>query len=98
MAGWFQLPGEKFGNCPVIVSDEGGGKGILANEFIAPGLGFKNVATNVSYQNVISKHSTIIRDFSLVVINEVVIMKVHGEKVEISNSKELNYRSIYSHR
>ena len=86
MAGWFQLPGEKFGNCPVIVSDEGGGKGILANEFIAPGLGFKNVATNVSYQNVISKHSTIIRDFSLVVINEVVIMKVHGEKVEISNS------------
>ena len=86
MAGWYQLPGEKFQNCPVLVSDEGGGKGILANEFIAPALGYKNVATNVSYQNVITEHSTIVRDFSLVVINEVVILKQHNEKVEISNA------------
>ena len=86
LAGYFQLRGEKFSNSPVIVSPEGGGKGILAEEFLAPGLGFKNVATNVSYQNVISKHSTIVRDFSLVVINEVVILKQHGEKVEISNA------------
>ena len=58
----------------------------LANEFIAPALGYKNVATNVSYQNVITEHSTIVRDFSLVVINEVVILKQHNEKVEISNA------------
>ena len=49
-------------------------------------LGYKNVATNVSYQNVITEHSTIVRDFSLVVINEVVILKQHNEKVEISNA------------
>ena len=86
LAGYFQLRGQKLKNSPVIVSPEGGGKGILADEFLAPGIGFKNVATNVSYQNVISKHSTIVRDFSLVVINEVVILKQHSEKVEISNA------------
>ena len=86
LAGYFQLRGEKFSNCPVIVSEEGGGKGILAEEFLSVGLGPRNVATNVSYQNVITKHSTIVRDFSLVVINEVVILKQHNEKVEISNA------------
>tara|TARA_R100001369_G_scaffold58324_1_gene85175 strand:+ start:3816 stop:6374 length:2559 start_codon:yes stop_codon:yes gene_type:complete len=86
MAFIVQNRGVKVPWCPVIVTPEGAGKGILAEKILAKILGDKNVATNASYQNVISKHATIIRDNILVVLNELVIMGQHSEKKEVSNA------------
>ena len=65
-----QCPGKKMRWAPIIVSDEGGGKGLLG-EAVGRILGQLNVATNVGYKDVITTHSTIIRDKILVILNEV---------------------------
>ena len=80
-----QCPGKKMRWAPIIVSDEGGGKGLLG-EAVGRILGQLNVATNVGYKDVITTHSTIIRDKILVILNEVVVHQVHAEKKEVTNA------------
>ena len=85
VAFFVQHPGKKMRWCPLVVSPEGAGKGLFSL-ILGHMLGMKNVAANVDYQDLISKHSTIVRDNLIVVLNEVVVEGKHSERKEVSNA------------
>ena len=67
---YFKHPGKKMLWCPVFVSQEGGGKGLLASLLEAM-LGDTNVDTNCSVDMLTNIHSTVIEGKQLIVLNEV---------------------------
>ena len=67
---YFKHPGKKMLWCPVFVSEEGGGKGLLASLLEAM-LGDNNVDTNCSVDMLTNIHSTVIEGKQLIVLNEV---------------------------
>ena len=67
---YFKYPGKKMLWCPVFVSQEGGGKGLLASLLEAM-LGDNNVDTNCSVDMLTNIHSTVIEGKQLLVLNEV---------------------------
>ena len=70
IAFFFKHPGKKMLWCPVFVSEEGGGKGLLASLLEAM-LGDNNVDTNCSVDMLTNIHSTVIEGKQLIVLNEV---------------------------
>ena len=70
IAFYFKHPGRKMLWCPVFVSEEGGGKGLLASMLEAM-LGDNNVDTNCSVDMLTNIHSTVIEGKQLIVLNEV---------------------------
>lgn len=71
-------PGKKILWAILIQSTPGSGKGLLA-EIMASILGQSNVLTNVSFDRLVSDHSTLIAGKQLIVINE---LSLTGKRIE----------------
>ena len=77
--------GRKINWVPVLISQvEGAGKGLLAS-LIKSLLGYSNVLTNVSVEQLVEKHSTVIEDRQLICLNELSFTGYKADKREVSN-------------
>jgi rRNA maturation endonuclease Nob1 len=82
---WIVCPGVKMMWAIVLISKaEGAGKQLLAL-LISSILGDKNVKTNVSFDKLIDKHSTILEGKQVIVLNEVVMLGTGSERKLLAN-------------
>ena len=82
---WIVCPGVKIMWAIVMISKtEGAGKQLLAL-LISSILGDKNVKTNVSFDMLVEKHSTILEGKQVIVLNEVVMLGTGSERKLLAN-------------
>ena len=82
---WIVKPGVKIMWAIVLISKtEGAGKQLLAL-LIASILGDKNVKTNVAFDMLVEKHSTILEGKQVIVLNEVVMLGTGSERKLLAN-------------
>jgi hypothetical protein len=87
-------PGEKIRWVPVVISQEGTGKGLLS-EFIRSLLGFNNCKTNVKVDQLIGKHSTLLENNQLIVLNELSFVGTKSDKREVTNELKSMFADPY---
>jgi hypothetical protein len=87
-------PGEKIRWVPVVISEEGTGKGLLS-EFIRSLLGFNNCKTNVKVDQLIGKHSTLLENNQLIVLNELSFVGTKSDKREVTNELKSMFADPY---
>lgn len=77
--------GRKINWVPVMISaTEGAGKGLLTST-IKSMLGYSNVLTNVSVEQLVEKHSTFVEGAQLICLNELSFSGYKADKREVSN-------------
>jgi hypothetical protein len=84
LANLLQNPGRKSMWGILIQSTPGSGKGLLA-EIMESILGQSNCLTNVSFEDLVQKHSTLLKGRQFIVINELMLTGRRVEGKELAN-------------